>query len=67
VPPDAFAAQFLYTDTVDDGTGNQVPNPETKQQFTQRMIRDYVKTVVASHEGRVASDTAAAAARAAIG
>lgn len=65
---DAFTKQFAYQDTIPDpnNPGATIPNPETKAQFVQRMIRNYIKEVVASYEARVAGDTAAQQARVAI-
>jgi hypothetical protein len=64
---DAFAGSNGYQDTVPDAQGAMIPNPETKQAFTQRMIREYVKGVVSGYEGRKANETAAQAARDAVG
>jgi hypothetical protein len=58
---DAFVAQFNYQETVPgplDENGaptSYIPNPETKNQFMRRQIRDYFKSVVAMHEGGLAA------------
>lgn len=36
---DTLAAGWGYLETVDDGNGNQIPNPETKIQFATAYIR----------------------------
>jgi hypothetical protein len=38
-----------YTDTVNDGNGNQVPNPQTKGQFAQAWIDDKLRTSLINH------------------
>lgn len=64
---DAFAAEYSYQDNVPDGSGGSIPNPETRQQFAVRMIRDYLKNVTASHEGKLAQNDAINQVRSAIG
>jgi hypothetical protein len=58
---DAFALAYGYQATVSDGNGGQIPNPETKAQFTQRKIREYVVSVVKSQETEAARRTAESA------
>lgn len=50
---DAFAATYQYQSEIDGA-----PNPETKSQFTQRMIRKYVKEIVKAHEAHAAGEAA---------
>lgn len=66
---DAFTKQFGYQDMIPDPNDptKTLPNPETKQQFVQRMMRAYIKDIVAGYEGMQANQTAAQAARDAIG
>lgn len=37
-------------------SGIQTPNPETKQQFATRMLREYAKNCVISYEANVAAE-----------
>ena len=37
-----LAGQYLTT--IDDGAGNQIPNPQTKTQFFTEMCKDHLKT-----------------------
>jgi hypothetical protein len=46
----AFRATYGYPTQILDGEGNTVPNPETPQQFVQRMLREHVRDVVVRHE-----------------
>jgi hypothetical protein len=66
---DAFTKQYNYQDTIPDpaNIGQTLPNPETKAQFTQRMIRTHIKDTVAMYEGMAANQTAAQKARDDIG
>ncbi len=36
---DAFCAANDYRNTIVDANGNDIPNPETKQQFAKRTLR----------------------------
>ena len=69
----AFTQMYGYQDTIPDPdpdpakNGKPIPNPETKQQFTQRLIRNYIKDTVASHQGQQAQQQAAQTARDQIG
>lgn len=62
---EAFTKQFNYQDQVLDqaNPGAMIANPETKNQFTQRQIRDYIKNTVGMQEGLAASAAAAEKAR----
>jgi len=55
---DAFAATYGYQATLPDGTAN----PETKNQFAQRMVRQYARNVLAAYEATLAAETARASA-----
>lgn len=50
---DAFADAYGYQAEIDDGEGNQIPNPETDIQFAKRMIREYVKNVYKGHQAKL--------------
>lgn len=54
----AFAGQLDYASKVDDGNGNLITNPETKAQFTKRMIQEYIMSVVTAYESNEAAQTA---------
>lgn len=62
---DAYTKQFGYQDTTPDpaNPGGTIPNPETKQQFVQRMIRNSIKETVAGYQGMAANLAAAQKAR----
>ncbi len=49
----AYCAKYEYQDTIDG-----LPNPETKAQFTDRMIRRQIKAVVAEREAQTAQTLA---------
>lgn len=38
-----MAAAMGYTDTVDDGNGNQIPNPVTKAKFNQQKYNEHFR------------------------
>ena len=61
---DAISGLHDRPDTVDDGNGNQIPNPETKGQFAKRILRQWFKAKVVVWEGREAGKAAEASARA---
>lgn len=50
---DAFATAYNYQATIDGQ-----PNPETKAQFTRRMVRQYIIEIVKSQEVQAAVKTA---------
>ena len=58
-----FTGEHKYQETIDDGEGNVIPNPESKFNFTKRKIMEYVLACVASFEknqaGKAARDAAA--------
>jgi hypothetical protein len=66
---DAFVAQYNYQEVIPEHLGENgepipsAPNPETKQQFVKRRLKDHVKDTVALHEGTMASVNASDAAR----
>ncbi len=60
----AFARRFGYSDTIPDGNGGQVQNPESRAQFVKRVVSEYVKGVVRDSEIDQASRDAGAAAAA---
>lgn len=47
---DGFCAKNFYTDTAKDDLGNEIPNPESKEQFFQRLIGEYIKSSVVEQE-----------------
>jgi hypothetical protein len=53
---EAFCVRFGYQETSVDG----VPNPETRGDFTRRMIREFIKDTVVSHEASLAGRDASA-------
>ena len=55
---DAFAAVYGYSSTLPNGDAN----PETEAQFARRMVREYVRNVLAASEAVVAGETASVAA-----
>jgi hypothetical protein len=52
---DGFAAAYGYQPTI-----NGSPNPETKAEFSRRMVREYIKGVVKGQEVEAARKTAEA-------
>jgi hypothetical protein len=58
---DAVSAYYLYQATI-----GGVSNPETKAQFTKRMVVEYLKGIVLASEGQVAADAAKANAAASV-
>lgn len=62
---EAFTKQYGYQDTIPDpaNPGQTIPNPETKNQFVQKMIRNYIKETVAGYQGMAANQAAAQKAR----
>ena len=56
----AFAAQYGYQDTVPGANPGDPPvaNPETRVQFTRRMLRRFVMEVVRANEVVAAIETA---------
>lgn len=61
---DSFCSKYGYSESVDDGQGGQIPNPETKVQFTKRMVIAHVQEVVKAVEIEEARNAAAQAAAA---
>jgi len=59
---DAYCATFIYQDQIIDPAGNGmdvIPNPESRAQFTERMITEHAfKRIVRSYEERVAKKAA---------
>lgn len=57
---DALCYLNRYTDTIDDPNVpfKKIPNPVSKQEFSRKVIMDFVKNNVITYEARVASDTA---------
>lgn len=60
---EAFCHRFGYTNKIPDGSGGEIDNPETRNQFTKRMMVDWVKSQVIEAEVDMASRSAAQAAR----
>lgn len=51
----AFAKQYLYSPTLPDGV---TPNPETKQEFAKRQVKEFIKRTVRQAEVESAKLTA---------
>ena len=64
----AFAIAYNYQATIPDpaNPGSTIPNPESKTQFAQRKVREYVKEVVKSVEAPTAGEVARKAAATAV-
>jgi len=60
----AICSNNGYQTTVDDGTGNQIPNPQTKLQFCKAWLDTIIPNQVVQAEGKTAADTARATAEA---
>ena len=58
----AVCARYRYSATLPDGSAN----PETQGQFVQRMVREFLKNAVRSHEAKVAGAAAFSAAGSAV-
>lgn len=54
----AIAASFGYQDTITDGSGAQIPNPETKAQYGKKMLVQLVQQKLSSGLADPASETA---------
>jgi hypothetical protein len=59
---DAFAAMGGYQDTVPDGNGSTIPNPQTKQQFYTKRITQFIRDTYKSYKISVAEKAAKATA-----
>lgn len=59
---DAICHVYGYIERDDDGR----PNPETKGQFAERIIREFLKRTVMQSEGEIAAQKAALAAQKAV-
>lgn len=55
---DAFANRFSYEPTITQEDGSVVPNPETRVEFTRRMVREFIVQTVLDHESRQAAQIA---------
>lgn len=53
-----FARATGWTVNVDDGNGEQIPNPVTAQQHVREAIKGWVKSTVMQYRSRVDADTA---------
>ena len=64
----AFAIAYHWSATIPDpaNPGSTIPNPESKTQFAQRKVREYVKNVVKGVEAPAARNAAGVAAEAAV-
>jgi len=62
---DGFSTIHSRPDNVIDGNGNSVVNPESKGDFTKRLLIEWLKAKVVVCEGRTAGDAANSTARAA--
>ena len=59
----AFCDTYNYNETVPDPTAIDdmqpwIPNPESKVQFTRRMVQEYIKNIVKAHRATRAADMA---------
>lgn len=62
----AYKRAYNYQDTIDDGAGNMIPNPESAQDMTKRKILEFIKSTVAvNSDGVIDADLVAEAAKAA--
>lgn len=59
---DAIAYEHGYTDTVDDGAGNQIPNPVSKTTYAQQIVDqkfdDWLRNTYRQYKHRLAQETA---------
>jgi hypothetical protein len=55
---DNFCAAYGYTDTIVNGGGATVANPETKAQFMKRKIREHIQVVANGYRKSSASRAA---------
>ena len=62
---DAIAGMYNRPTQVDDGTetGTMIPNPETKAQFSKRILREWLKARVVTWESMQAGKSAEVSAR----
>jgi len=55
----SFALYRGYKETiVDEVTGEQIPNPETRAQFDKRMVINYIRETIKSGMAGAEADTA---------
>lgn len=47
---DAYVFKFGYSDTITDGQGQTVPNPETKPDFMVRMLLQHIERATIAYE-----------------
>lgn len=54
----AFTKEFGYQDNITNEDGTTSPNPETKAQFTKRMVIEYIKQTTRNYEANIAAGAA---------
>lgn len=59
---DKFCAYHGYQATIDNGDGTTSPNPETKNQFKQRMVIKFFKESIKAQDAITAAEIARQAA-----
>jgi hypothetical protein len=55
---DAICNLNGYQETISDGNGGTIPNPQTKLEFVKHYVINVLKNQVISYEGRIAADAA---------
>jgi len=53
-----YVSHFGYQENIDEGTGELVPNPESKKQFANRMLKEHIKDCVNSVRDRASKEAA---------
>jgi len=53
---DGYCGHYGYQETVTDGEGQEIPNPETKQQFVKRNMVKALKDPVITYEMKQARE-----------
>lgn len=47
---DAMCDVYKYQALLEDGDGTIIPNPETRNQFARRQVRDFIRNIVVKHK-----------------
>ena len=65
--PTAFADSFGYLETVPGPDGDEIDNPQGREEFCIGVILDWVKSIILDHSVKGAADQAGQDAKAATG
>ncbi len=54
---DAFVKLYSYQETIIDKDEKEIPNPQSKEQFTKEQVKNFVKEVFVGHQSNGAEIT----------